>query len=200
MGWLITLGILAVIAILPVGVRGVYNRQGPLVQLLIGPAHLTLFPKGKNKKDKPAKVEEEPDKPAPVKKTGDKSGGSFRDFLPLVQITLDFLGEFRRKLRLNHLQFKLILGGGDPCDLAVNYGRAWTAIGNLMPHLERLFVIKKRDIEAECDFNADETKIFARLDITIPVGRLLSLVVRYGIRAFRAYLKIKNQRKGGAKI
>lgn len=60
----------------------------------------------------------------------------------MVKVALNFLGDFRRKLRVNRLELKLILAGGDPCDLAVNYGRAWTAVGNLMPQLERLFVIK----------------------------------------------------------
>ena len=67
---------------------------------------------------------------------------------------------------------KLILASSDPCDLAVNYGRVWTALGNLMPQLDRLFVIKKRDVEALCDFTASETTVIARVDITITLSRL----------------------------
>ena len=106
---------------------------------------------------------------------------------------------FRRKLRLNHLQLKLIMAGDDPCDLAVNYGRVWAALGNLMPQLERLFVIKKRDVEAECDFTASETKVIARVDVTITLGRLLTLCAVYGIRALKEFLAMK-KRKGGAEL
>jgi hypothetical protein len=66
-----------------------------------------------------------------------------------------------------------------------------------MPQLERFFVIKKRDVEVECDFTAAQTLIIARLQITITIGRILSMVVRYAIRALREYLKIENKRKGG---
>ena len=127
-----------------------------------------------------------------------EKGGSLLDFLPLVRVALDLLGDFRRKLRLDRLELKLIMAADDPCDLAINYGRAWAALGNLFPLLERAFVIKKRDIEVECDFTVSETLIIARLDITITLGRIIALVVRYGIRALREYLKIMKLRKGGA--
>ena len=120
------------------------------------------------------------------------------DFLPLVKVALNFLGDFQRRLRVNRLELKLILAGGDPCDLAVNYGRAWTAVGNLMPQLERLFVIKKRDVEVECDFTASETLVIARLDLTITLGRLLGLAIVYGIRALKEFLILQKKRKGGA--
>ena len=49
-----------------------------------------------------------------------------------------------------------MLGGGDPCDLAINYGKAWAALGNLWSRLEQFFVIKKRDVEIQCDFEASQ--------------------------------------------
>jgi hypothetical protein len=209
MGWLITFAILFLLAILPLGASVKYNADGPLVRIIAGPVRLTVFPlkkkEKKPKKEKP-KVEKKPE-PQPAaddKKTVDtkeekkEKGGSLLDFLPLVQVALDLLGDFRRKLRLNRLELKLIMAGDDPCDLAVNYGRAWAAVGNLFPLLERAFVIKKRDVEVECDFTASEMLIIARLDITITLGRLIALAVRYGIRALREYLKIMKLRKGGA--
>ena len=122
------------------------------------------------------------------------------EFLPFVKLVLDFLGDFRRKLRLDELYLRLILASEDPCDLAVNYGRTWTAVGNLIPALERWFVMKKRDVEVECDFTASETTVIARVDITITLGRLLALVTVYGIRAVKEYLIIRKKRKGGAAV
>ena len=87
---------------------------------------------------------------------------------------------------------------GDPCDLAINYGRAWAAVGNLMPRLERVLVIKKQDIDVECDFTASQTTICARLDLTITLGRILAIAVVYGFRAVVEFIKINNKRKGGA--
>ena len=207
MGWLIALGILVLLAITPVGVHARYNSDGILLRAIAGPVKITLLPRKKKetkrestekpvkpKKEKVPKQKKKPDKPA----DNQEKGGSVTDFLPLLQLVFDFLGEFRRKLRVNRLELKLVLAGGDPCNLAVNYGKAWAAVGNLMPQLERFFVIRKRDVEVECDFTAGQTLIIARLDLTITIGRLLSMAVRYGIRAVREYLKIINKRKGGA--
>ena len=66
-------------------------------------------------------------------------------------------------------------------------------MGNLMPQLERLFVIKRRDVEVECDFTASETLVIARLDLTITLGRLLGLAIVYGIRALREFLKLQKK-------
>ena len=117
-----------------------------------------------------------------------------------MKVGLDFLGEFfGKKLHVNRLELKITLAGGDPCDLALNYGRAWEALGNLWPRLERMMVIQKRDINIQCDFEGDKTLIYTRLDISITLGRLLGIAVRYGWRALVTFLKIRKKRKGGAK-
>lgn len=218
MGWLITLGILTALAVLPLGIRLKYDSEGVLARLILGPVKLTVYPlpkkQGKSEKpkekaeDKPAPKAEElelprppqPPKPEKSKEKPKEKGGSLTDFLPFVKLALAFLGDFRRKLRLNNLELKLILASSDPCDLAVNYGRTWAAVGNLIPVLEKLFVIKKRNIEAECDFTVSETTVMARADVTITLGRLLALAVNYGIRAVKEFLDFKKKRKGGAEL
>ena len=99
---------------------------------------------------------------------------------------------------MNRLEVKVILAGEDPCDLATNYGRIWEAMGNLMPRLERFLVIRKRDIDVECDFTAETTLVTARLDVTITLGRILGLAVVYAVRALKEFIRLKNKRKGGA--
>ena len=201
MGWLIALGILILLAILPLGVHVLYNAEGIRVALMIGPFKLKLIP-AKHKKEKKEKEKETEEKPEEDKKTAagkEKTGGSFLDFLPLVKTCIEFLGAFRRKLRIKRLEMKLTMASSDPCDLAVNYGKAWAALGNLMPLLDQAFVIKKRDLEVQCDFTASETVVYARADITITLGRLLAVVVKYAIRLLRQYLKIQKSRKDGTK-
>lgn len=209
MGWWIALGVVFLLGILPLGVSARYSGEGALLRVIAGPVRLTLFPRKKKEKkpkpppktDKQPGSEEEslPKPPQPPKQEPPadrkEKGGSLRDFLPLVKVALNFLGAFRRKLRVNRLELKLILAGGDPCDLAVSYGRAWAAVGNLMPRLERLLVIKKRDVEVECDFTASETLVIARLDLTVTLGRLLGLAIVYGIRALKEFLKLQKNEK-----
>ena len=207
MGWLITLLILICLAILPLGVSVVYDEDGAVIRVIAGPVKFKVFPLPK--KEKKPKKEKSPkkEKTAPKKqgkpkkktatsgKTGNaaaeqpkKKGGPITDFLPLVKVLLKFLDGFRRKLRVNVLELKLIMASDDPCDLA----------GNLMPQLERVFIIQKRNVEVECDFTADKTRVIARLDLSITLGRILGLVFVLIGRAIVELIKIVMKRKGGA--
>ncbi len=214
MGYLVTLGLLTALAVLPLGIRIAYGAEGFGLKVVLGPLKLTLIPRqkkepeGKASREKTQKIPEknrEPDNlpkpPQPPKQPKPKkqeAGGSLADFLPLVKVGLDLLNDIRRKLRLEELYLRLILASSDPCDLAVSYGKTWAAVGNLMPVLERIFVIKNKDVEVECDFTASETKVVARLEITITLGRLLGLAAVYGVRALKEFIQLRNKRKGGA--
>jgi len=213
MGWWITLGVVTLLAVLPLGIWISYDASGPLVKAVLGPVRITVFPRPrKEKKPRQEKTEQPPRQetkeeptlpqppqpPAEPKKAEKPKGGSLTDFFPFVKLALDFLGAFRRKLRMKELYLRLILDSSDPCDLAVNYGKTWTAVGNLLPALERWFVIQKRDVEVECDFTASETRVIARAEITITLGRLLSLAAVYGVRGLKEFIVFRNKRKGGA--
>ena len=210
-GWLIFLGILLLIGIIPLGASVAYDAEGFRAKLILGPVKLQLFPKSKKKKQKAKEEsadqtqEQLPEgKPegAPEKKLGKpKDGGSLLDFLPLLDVAMDMLASLVGRLRVNYLQLRLTLAGDDPCDLAVNYGRAQAAGAALLAKLNEWLVIQKQDVGIACDFTADETKIMARLDLTITIGRALTWAVAYGIRGLIAFLKIKIQReKGGAAL
>ena len=207
MGWYITLGILLILAILPLGVRVKYDEDGFLIKLIAGPVRITLLPRPKKKKEDTKKDKKSGKKTASGKTSSKtsgkgtaqkKKGGNLTDFLPLVQMLLGYLNDFRRRLRVNVLEMKLIMAADDPCDLAVNYGKAWAAVGNLMPQLERVFVIRKRNVQVECDFTETKTKVIANLKMTISLGRLLVITLPFAFRALAEFLKIMNKRKGGA--
>ena len=213
MGWIITFAILFLLAILPLGASVLYDEDGPRVRIVAGPLKLQVFPlKKKPKKDKPKtekpKKEKKPGKKAapaanaPAKQPAPKpkTGGSVLDFWPLVQVALDLLNDLRLKLRVDHLKLHMTMAADDPCDLAIHYGRMNASLAGLITQLERFLIIKKRDVHIDCDFAADQTVILARLDLTITLGRILSIAVRYGVRALTTFLKIKKQREGGADL
>ena len=50
MGWLIALGILVLLAILPLGVGMRYSAEGALVRVIAGPFRITVFPMKKQEK------------------------------------------------------------------------------------------------------------------------------------------------------
>lgn len=210
MGWGIFFVCLLVLAWLPLGIRVSYGEAGFEAQVIAGPVKVTLFPRKKRKKkpktaDSSEKTTEETTKASSEKKRpktettgkdepGMQSGGSLERFVPWIRLALDFLGALQRKIRLDNLYLHVVLAGDDPCDLAVNYGRAWAVVGDLLPKLERVFVIGKRDIQVNCDFAAEKITVAARGDMTITLGRTLCLGMIYGIRALKIILK----RKGGA--
>lgn len=207
MGWIITLCILVGLAVLPLGATVRYCADGLSLKVIAGPIRIPILPAKKKDPDQKPKEKKTPKKDASAKtekkapqekKEKKEKGGSVTDFLPLVKTALDMLNSFRKKLRIKHLDLMVILAGDDPCDLAINYGRANAALGNLWPMLEKCFVIKKRNVEVECDFESSETVIIARADITITLGWLLGIAVFYGVRAVKQFLKINNKRKGGA--
>ncbi len=194
MGWGIALAIILLLAVLPLKVKARYDAGGFSVRAMIGPVTVWKTPSGKKKSPQANKAKSSEEKKQKTPKPEKTVGGNPRDFFPLVQVALDFLGDFRRKLRVNRLELRLVLAGDDPCDLAINYGRTWIAVGNLLPALERSFVIKKRDIDVLCDFTAEETLVTAGAVISITLGRTLWLLARYGVRALREYKNL-NQEK-----
>ena len=112
--------------------------------------------------------------------------------MQLLDLASDMLGDLRRKLRVNELTLYVRIGGSDdPAKAAMGYGRAWAAIGAITPSLERLFVIKKRDIRPALDYTISNTQADAHLVTTITIGRSLALAVHAGSR----FLKILNERK-----
>ena len=207
MGWLIALGILLfllLIWLIPVGLSIRYDQEKLTVRIRVAGIS---FPCRRRKTEK-AQKEEKPQqgaKPSEEKQAANprkempkprKRKRHWEDYRPLLRLGLDFLGDLRRKLQVDRLELHLTLAGEDPCDLAVNYGRLWAAIGSLMPQLERVLVIRKRDIQAACDFTAEKTKITGGVELHLTAGRALCLAVGYGLRLMKELTTRK--RKGGA--
>lgn len=224
--WWILLVILVLLLILPLGVSISYDEDGAVIKVTAGPVRLTVFPvkkkdKPENKKEEEPKQEEkkqeepniempsQPPKPNSLDDDEDdeepeapaeKKGGNLLDFLPLVELALKFVGElFYKTLHIDVLYLKLTMAGGDPADLGINYGRAWAALGNLWPYIDRMFTIKKRDIQLQCDFEGSETLVNAQVDITVTLARLLGLIFNYGFRIGFRFLKIMFAQNQAAK-
>ncbi len=206
MVWWILAAVVVLLAILPLGASVSYDAGGPAVRILAGPLKLLVFPRKKKVKEPQKPSEKKSGKPKPKAPKKQKpvntvpKGGSWTDFLPLVQVGLDLLNDLRLKLRVNHLKLHLTMAADDPCDLAVNYGRMNAALAGLLSQLERFLVIQKRDVQVQCDFTGDQTRIVAWLDITITLGRIVYIGVRYGLRALKLYLNIQKQQEGGANL
>lgn len=179
MWWIIPLAIAAVItglAFLPVGLRVVYDKEGLVVKLLVGviPYKLNLTEINERKYERRMKLKQKMEENPNYQPRIIRPDGTLREFFPLLDLYLQLLFNEKYKLRVKLLELKLTMANDDPFDLAMNYGKAWTIINGLMPQLERFFNIKKRKLDVGCDFLAEETMIYARADLLIPLARLIA--------------------------
>ena len=201
---LVILAVLVLIGCIPVGVDAAYGEGGVLLSAKIGFFRLQILPAKPKKPKKPKKAKKsKQQKPAaspapsaapaapaaeaaPQKKLA--LPGGLRGILRLVNLALSTLGDLRRKLRVEELTLHVTFAGDDPADAALHYGA-------LMPALDRLFVIKKRDICPILDYNREQMSVDAHLILTITIGRALAL----GLKAGLGFLKLLNDsKKGGA--
>lgn len=193
MGWRIAGIVLAVLIALivfaPVRVIIQYDARGLSVWMPFGPFRKVLYPAEKKPEKKKSKKKKQSS--AAKKPQQEKKSGNLQEFYPYLHILLDFLKDLRRKIRIRFLQMHLTMAGDDPCDLAVNYGKAWGILANIVPLLERVFVIRKKDLQVNCDFQAEQTKLYVYADVSITFGRLFFLLCRYGKQVIHQY---KNRR------
>lgn len=213
MGWLIALTVLLALGCIPVGIFLRYDSGGCMVKIILGALHYTVFPlpkRWKKAKESPQNAEKKAETPpaeqaqVPREKTDSLAEekpskiGSIQDFFPLIHLALDFLNHFRRKLRMDDLRLIITLGGDDPCDLAVNYGRTWEALGNLLPRLERVFRIGKRNLDVQCDFTAAKSTIEFQTKLTLTLGQITYMGIVYGSLFLKEFLVFRKKRKGGS--
>ncbi len=195
-GWIV-LGIIVAVFVLigciPVGVDARYGENTLSLRLKIGLFKMQVLP-AKQKKKKAAPKKEKPaakKQDAKPKKQFQMPKLTLQDILALLDLACDTLGNLRRKLRVEVLVLHVTLDGSDPAKAAISYGGAWALIGAMNPKLDRLFVIKKRDIQPILDYNEKEMKVDAHLALTITIGRAISLAVRAGVRFLKLWLNKK---------
>lgn len=187
MGWLIALavllGLVLFIICLPVGVRVIYDQDDlkawyTVLSIRVAEVDLEEDDKKLSLKKilKSAQRSSQKERPHPKMQASHNKIKAFWDDLILL---LDFYWGLLDVAVLKRLDVKLILTGDDPCDLAVQYGQAWAAVGTLLAGLESLISIGKRNVDVRCDFVGTESCFTARLDFSLSFGRLLAYMFRY---------------------
>lgn len=174
--------LITIVIIFPVGVRVRYQDDALKMWYTIGPIRLLRYPEDDDahEKRKNSKINIRTVLNEPIK-ANRRYDNVIGDFWAELKTTLELFWFLRPKLRIKRLVLKLHLAGDDPAALALQYGGAWAAIGGLLPLLEEAFVLKKRQLDVDCNFNGGTTSLDAKLDITIGLGRLLWCLVRYSI-------------------
>ena len=192
---LIILLVLSVIALIPVGVDGGYNKKGLRLFIRIGPFSLRLIPAGRlvasfTKPDKPKKPKPIKEKSAEKKKP-EKPKLSKDELFALIKMGLNALSRFRRKLTIDYLRIHITIAASDPFSAAMGYGAANAALSAIVPLAERAFNITEKDFSTSCDFLAEKTDIDFWLTASIQIWEILYVATAFGID----FLKHKRSEK-----
>lgn len=198
---LILPAVLAALCFLPLRLLAEYDHSGGRVTVRLGPVSLRLFPRPpkKEKRKGRKKSGKKEEKTSKTEDAGAEKGGKAELLRELISLGLAALGALRRRLRLEDMTLVLTLGGKDrdAASWALLYGRAWAAIGALIPLLERALVIESRDVRVGLDPLSGENLVTARGVIRIRLGQLLCLALRYGLRALKIFLSHKASKTDG---
>ena len=171
---MITLAIIAaaiiLIALLRVGVYVEYSDEGISLKVHVGPFYLRILPakekkKGQKKrgKKKTAKVRKKDRLPK------EKKPGGYERFAAIVKAAADTLGRLRRRLLIKRITIHYIAASDDPSKAAKAFGMANAAFGTVVPVLDRIFRIKRKDFRASADFSARQPSIYVDADISLAV-------------------------------
>lgn len=125
-----------------------------------------------------------------------KQGGSLDLILKLIPPALQALGRLKNALRFDELRLHYTVPGrSDPAGAALMYGRICAGGGAVTALLENQLNIKKREITAWVDFTASEALVYLRLTVTLTVGQVTAIAVRFGIQFLRIYLARRRENK-----
>lgn len=99
-------------------------------------------------------------------------------------------GRVMHGLRVDMLRLYAGIGGRDASAVALSYGGAAAAVSSLLPMMESVLRIKKKDIFVEALFDRDTSKLTGEIEITAVVGRL-GLIA---LSIYREYLKLNDKK------
>ena len=190
--------LVAAILALPAAVLVRYEAGALRVRLQVGPVTATVYPRRpaaakKPPKKRTAKAAKPPKAAKPAASGGKKlSPQQIRD---LVGLALELLGQLRRKLLVRHLTLHAFFGGRDAAKAAIGYGRAWAAIGAVLPVLENTFRIDERDVGAYLDYELKQPRLLLDLDVRMRVGTLMGLALGAGVRLLKIFTTDKQNKK-----
>lgn len=195
----VILALLLLIGFISLGGGGTYDSGGATLWLRLGPVRVTLLPRKpkKQKKAKPKKTKQEPEQPKQAQSEKQKLtlGGSLAYAKALLPLALECARRVWGAIYLNTLYLELQVGAEDPGEAAMAYGRANAALGAIWTPLVRAFHVKDGHARVNLDFDRKEPALYARAELSIRMGQALWLGLYFGLKALRALLRVKNEKK-----
>lgn len=189
---LIVLLVLWLLSLIRIGGRVRYGHEGLFVTALAGPFKIQILP-AKPKKEKKAKKKRTPKQPPQTEKHKKEppkgQPGTLSRLMQLMPVIGQFCGALKRKIRIDDLEIDLIWGGSDPAAIALGYGRANGLLGMLWPVFDHNFKVKHHSLQISLDYGQTQPTVELRAAVTLTVGQMVTLGVRYGLKALFTWIK-----------
>ena len=163
----VVLAVIVFLALLRFGISVEYGADGVFVTARAGPIPIRIFPrKAKLEKAKKKKI-----KKAKKKKIvhEQKKPGGLKGFLDILSTVKNTLGRLRRRLLIRDLTIRFTAANNDPSKTAMTYGAANAAFGVILPALEKVFRIKRRDLRAYANFYDAAPSIYVKASVSLAV-------------------------------
>lgn len=141
----------------------------------------------KAEKEKKKPDEEKPEEP-------EKKGGKAELILALLPVAVQALGALKKRIRIDPLRVRYTAGCPDAADTALLYAKASGGAGVVVALLEEGFDVRRREVSVEMDFLAGHSTIYLRAGVSIKVGQVLYLAIRYGIACIKVYMKKQREK------
>ena len=109
--------------------------------------------------------------------------------MELLPAAAEAAGALKRKIRIDDLKLDLIWGGTDAAAIALGYGKANAAVGMIWPLFDHNFKVKRHEFRIALDYERREPGAELEAAVTMTLGQITALSVRYGVKALRVWIK-----------
>ena len=195
----IVLFLLLVIFLSRVGAEMVFGEETG-VTLRLGPVRVQVLPRKekvkKPKKEKPPKKKEEKPKKEMPKITG---RAILRGLPELWGIAKKGLRMTFRRIRISPMEISAVIGGEDPADTAILYGKLNAAMWTVMPVLTELVQMPDAHIHLEPDLQGGETRVRGKVGVTARIWDLTVMGFACGVPLIKWFLRLRKQPQPAAK-
>lgn len=206
---LIILLLIVVLLQIRVGAVVEYSEEGFEASAKVAGKKIRIFPrpkktrsqkekaekkKQKKKEKKQKKAEKKKKKKKPKKEEAPKKkGGMVELVIQLIPIIGSALGALKKRIRIDPLTVHFTAGCEDAADTALLYGSSSGVAGVVVALMEENFDVREREVTIDMDFLAGHSTIYIRAGVSIKIGQVLYLAIRYGVACLKVYLK-KNKK------
>ena len=190
---------LAVLLLIPVGVRVVYDEE-LYVWLRVAGIPIRMIPgKDKKKKAKKEKTQESTEEPLPEPSDSEQKKDGFLEKIKTVrqnaELIRQLLGSFvrlsRKRIRIKKLGVSITYGSTDAASTAISVGAIWASLYGFLPALDRLFAVRTHRFSVKPSYQ--EPTFFAKAEGILesrPV-HIMFIGLILGIRYFKYKRNIK---------